>query len=91
MVKAIHEEGEFIVSRASAYHQGFNMGFNIAEAVNFALEDWLQIGCNTKVCKCVPDSVKIDFPKFFKNLGLDINQYSRPSEIINPNNLTQIL
>ena len=61
MVKAVHNQGEFIVSRASAYHQGFNLGFNIAEAVNFALHDWLQIGCNTNYCKCVPDSVKIDF------------------------------
>ena len=73
MVKAIHNEGEFIVSRASAYHQGFNLGFNIAEAVNFALDDWLQIGCNTQYCKCVPDSVNIDFDKFFKNLKLDIS------------------
>jgi hypothetical protein len=37
MVKALHQPGEFIVSRASAYHSGFNFGFNIAEAVNFAV------------------------------------------------------
>jgi hypothetical protein len=75
MVKAIHNEGEFIVSRASAYHQGFNLGYNIAEAVNFAVEDWLKIGCNTKYCKCIPDSVNIDFDKFFTNLGLNIDEY----------------
>ena len=74
-MKAIHSEGEFIVSRASAYHQGFNMGFNIAEAVNFAMDDWLKIGCNTDICRCMPDSVNIDFHRFYYNLGLDISKY----------------
>jgi len=82
MVKAVHNEGEFIVSRASAYHQGFNLGYNIAEAVNFAIDDWLKIGCNTSYCKCVPDSVNIDFDKFFKNLGLNLDEYSNKK---NPN------
>lgn len=82
MVKAIHNQGEFIVSRASAYHQGFNFGFNIAEAVNFASDDWLRIGCNTKFCRCFPDSVKIDFHKFFMNLDTDMNNYMTKSNQI---------
>ena len=45
MTKTIHNEGEFMISRCSGYHAGFNFGFNIAEAVNFALNDWLKI-CN---------------------------------------------
>lgn len=39
--KMIHKQGEFMISRCSGYHAGFNFGFNIAEAVNFALPDWL--------------------------------------------------
>lgn len=32
------EKGEFVVLNAAAYHAGFNMGFNCAEAINFATE-----------------------------------------------------
>lgn len=30
--------GEFMVLNAAAYHAGFNMGYNCAEAINFASE-----------------------------------------------------
>jgi hypothetical protein len=75
MVRALHKPGEFLISRASAYHSGFNFGFNIAEAVNFAVEDWIPVGIKAKFCTCVKDSVKINMKKFLKNIGKDTDDF----------------
>jgi len=37
----LQHEGQFIVTCPRSFHGGFNTGFNCAESVNFALEDWL--------------------------------------------------
>mmetsp|Transcript_22384 Transcript_22384/g.34093 ORF Transcript_22384/g.34093 Transcript_22384/m.34093 type:complete len:98 (+) Transcript_22384:755-1048(+) len=58
--KMIHNPGEFIITFGGTYHAGFNWGFNIAEAVNFATINWLDFFTKAKVCHCVPDNVKID-------------------------------
>ena len=64
LTKMTHREGEFMISRGAAYHSGFNSGFNIAEAVNFALPRWLEIAQDVKCCKCVGDSVRINMGNF---------------------------
>jgi histone demethylase JARID1 len=42
--KAYQEPGTFMVTFPQAFHGGFSTGFNVGEAVNFALPDWLVHG-----------------------------------------------
>jgi len=79
MTRAVQRPREFIISRAAAYHSGFNAGFNIAEAVNFALPNWLQIAYKARSCVCRKDSVRIDIKDFIRVI----------SELPKYNHLTQ--
>ncbi|WRT65470.1 uncharacterized protein IL334_002413 [Kwoniella shivajii] len=56
----LHNQGEFVITYPRGYHAGFNMGFNCAESVNFALESWVELGRRAKSCQCVTHSVHID-------------------------------
>jgi len=42
--RAVQHAGEFVVTFPRAYHGGFSTGFNCAEAVNFALGEWIPHG-----------------------------------------------
>ena len=49
----VHNQGEFVITYPRGYHAGFNLGFNCAESVNFALDSWVELGRRAKVCQCV--------------------------------------
>jgi DNA damage-responsive transcriptional repressor / [histone H3]-trimethyl-L-lysine36 demethylase len=84
MVKCLHNENEFMVSRAAAYHSGFNFGFNIAEAVNFALPDWLDVGNNVNYCRCIKDSVAINMRAFYRKIGMNPEDYLEKDQFPDP-------
>lgn len=61
--KIVHRQREFIITFPYGYHAGFNYGYNLAESVNFALEEWLPIGKKAGKCLCIDDAVGIDVDK----------------------------
>jgi jumonji domain-containing protein 2 len=56
----VQHAGEFVITFPGAYHAGFNHGFNLAEATNFATPSWLPLGRKARRCVCRPHSVHID-------------------------------
>ncbi|KAI8068443.1 JmjC domain, hydroxylase-domain-containing protein [Gongronella butleri] len=62
--RCVQHEGEFMITFPFGYHSGYNLGFNCAESVNFALSSWVDIGKRAKACHCISDSVTIDMSIF---------------------------
>lgn len=58
--KCVQQPGEFVITYPFGYHSGYNLDFNCAESVNFALDSWIEIGKKAKSCTCIEDSVVID-------------------------------
>ena len=56
----IQMPGDAIITFPGGYHFGFNAGFNVAEATNFGVPEWIPYGRKAGVCMCRPESVRID-------------------------------
>ncbi|CAA7269425.1 unnamed protein product [Cyclocybe aegerita] len=69
----VQQAGEFVITYPRGYHAGFNLGFNCAESVNFALDSWLELGRKAKACECISDSVRIDVDELLKERAEEQN------------------
>lgn len=63
--RLVQHPGEFVITFPFGYHSGYNLGYNCAESVNFALDSWVEIGKKSDSCECKEDSVKIDVAAIF--------------------------
>jgi jumonji domain-containing protein 2 len=66
--KAVHKAGEMMLVFGGAYHEGFNCGFNIAEAVNYATLGWLRQLLDSHSCACSRRSVRTEIESILYNL-----------------------
>ncbi|RCI03341.1 hypothetical protein CU098_012087, partial [Rhizopus stolonifer] len=64
--RCVQQPGEFMITFPFGYHSGYNLDFNCAESVNFALDSWIEIGRKAKSCHCISDSVTIDVNSLFQ-------------------------
>jgi hypothetical protein len=75
----VQKPGDFVVVFAGAYHGGYNEGFNVAEAVNFATLPWISIGRSSLPCRCKLDSdswmdfAEMEFPAV---VTVKVNEYN---------------
>lgn len=80
--KVVSYPGEFVVTYPYGYHSGYNLGYNCAEAVNFALEPWLEMGKIAKKCECAQaqDSVWIDVHAIERKLRGEETEYEETED-----------
>ncbi|KAK7018512.1 specific transcriptional repressor [Favolaschia claudopus] len=75
----VQHAGEFVITYPRGYHAGFNLGFNCAESVNFALDSWLEEGRKAAVCQCVDFSVRIDVDQLLEDRRIEDLEKTDPA------------
>ncbi|KJK81482.1 hypothetical protein H634G_02741 [Metarhizium anisopliae BRIP 53293] len=80
--KVVSYPGEFVVTYPYGYHSGYNLGYNCAEAVNFALDTWLEMGKIAKRCECAQaqDSVWINVYEIERKLRGEETEYEETED-----------
>ncbi|KAL6877848.1 hypothetical protein HDV57DRAFT_500688 [Trichoderma longibrachiatum] len=80
--KVVSYPGEFVVTYPYGYHSGYNLGYNCAEAVNFALDSWLEMGKIAKKCECAQaqDSVWVNVYEIERKLRGEETEYEETED-----------
>ncbi|PKI83772.1 hypothetical protein MVES1_002722 [Malassezia vespertilionis] len=60
-LRLVQHAHEFVITYPYGYHAGYNLGFNCAESVNFALPSWVEIGRAADYCKCALAQESVHF------------------------------
>jgi [histone H3]-trimethyl-L-lysine9/36 demethylase len=67
--KAEQRPGEFVLVLGDSYHCGFNFGYNLAEAINYATLSWLRRLPKVKHCNCSKHSVRVNLHSILSHLA----------------------
>lgn len=73
--RIVHNQGEFMITYPYGYHAGFNYGFNLAESVNFALDEWFEFAEKSRKCECISDSVGIDYKRLWARFKGELTEF----------------
>ena len=65
-----------MITGPGVFHQGFNSGYNIAQAVNFAIPSWKPFAKFTNSCYCISGTWKVA-----RNILQNISNTSRDKKI----------
>lgn len=77
--RLVHYEKEFVITFPYGYHSGYNLGYNCAESVNFATQEWLEFGKVAEKCECIHDAVSIDVDEIIQQVNTDATKHDLPT------------